>query len=141
MLSGSLDEVSRNSIWEEHCKKETRTLRLNDHFSISDPRKMTILPDKPNYVIPTPNPDPSTVMSAKKELQELCDIKDAEKLPAEKYCLPITGNQDYGFIHKPMVKQNPMFVYPKTTCDVTDYADTYASMAGTSPFARKEGEG
>lgn len=39
MLSSSLDEVSRNSIWEEHCKKETKTLRLNECFAISDPRK------------------------------------------------------------------------------------------------------
>lgn len=39
MISNKLDEVSRNSIWEEHCKKESRTLTLNTNFAISDPRR------------------------------------------------------------------------------------------------------
>lgn len=65
---------------------------------------VSTMPEKPNYIIPTPNPDPSTVLSAKKELQELCNMKDAEKSPAERMSLPCTGNQEYGFFHQPLVR-------------------------------------
>jgi hypothetical protein len=78
---------ARNSIWEEHVKKENRTLKLGETFAISDPRKserrvcqqhvtdiaptlfclapaVDILPEKPNRTVPAQNPDPATVAAA-----------------------------------------------------------------------------
>lgn len=133
-----MDEVSRNKVWEEHVKKEQATLKLNENFAITDPRRMHVLPEKPNYTVPTLNADKSTMETAQTMLGTLSNIKDTDKLPAEKFALPVTGNMEYGFFTKQMVKPNPMFDYRKTSCDVTGYADTYVAMAGASPYQRKD---
>jgi hypothetical protein len=52
MISDKIDEVSRNKIWTEHVEKELSKTQLNTNFSVSNVKKMSILPDKPNYVIP-----------------------------------------------------------------------------------------
>lgn len=52
MISDKIDEVSRNQIWREHCEKELARTELNTNFSVSNLKKMSILPDKPNYVLP-----------------------------------------------------------------------------------------
>lgn len=41
MIAGKMDAVSVNRVWEEHVKKENRTLKMNDTFLIADPRKST----------------------------------------------------------------------------------------------------
>lgn len=64
---------------------------------------MRTIPEKPNRMIPIPNPNPESVQSARRDLQELCQISDFEKLPSEIDVLPQTGNQEYGFFHKPLV--------------------------------------
>jgi hypothetical protein len=38
-MAHKTDAVAQNSIWEEHVRKENRTLRLNEHFSIPNPSK------------------------------------------------------------------------------------------------------
>jgi len=38
-MATKLDEVSKNKIWHEHVRKETKTLRLNEQFLIPDPSK------------------------------------------------------------------------------------------------------
>jgi hypothetical protein len=45
--------VSKNSIWREHCEKELSHTQLNTNFSVSNIKKMSILPEKPNYVVPS----------------------------------------------------------------------------------------
>lgn len=37
-----MDEVAKNSIWTEHCKKEKQALKLNEAFAIANPNKSTI---------------------------------------------------------------------------------------------------
>ena len=39
MVAGKMDAVSVNRVWEEHVKKENLTLRLNETFKLTDPRK------------------------------------------------------------------------------------------------------
>mmetsp|Transcript_46132 Transcript_46132/g.86064 ORF Transcript_46132/g.86064 Transcript_46132/m.86064 type:complete len:107 (-) Transcript_46132:1458-1778(-) len=53
MISNKIDEVSRNSIWREHCEKELHMHKLNTNFFIADPKSMPTFPEKPNYVLPT----------------------------------------------------------------------------------------
>lgn len=130
-----MDEVSRNKVWEEHVKKENHTLRLNEQFSIGDPRRMNILPEKPNYTVPTLNADKAVMESAQQTLSQLSNCKDTDKLPPERFALPVTGNMEYGFFAKQLVKPSPMFDHKRTTCDVTEYANTYVAMAGASPYA------
>ena len=59
--------------------------------------------EKPNRTIPMPNPNPESVQSAKRDLQELCQVKYYEKGPCDIDALPMTANQEYGFFHKPLV--------------------------------------
>lgn len=136
----NFDEVCRNKIWEEHVKKETRTLKLGEEFHISDPRKMTILPEKVNHYHPSQSASKEAAEKAAAELSQLSSLKDTEKLPAERFALPLTGNQEYGFFSaKPLVKPNPMFDYKRGSCDVTGYADSYVLSSGQSPYARRDG--
>ncbi|KAG2487081.1 hypothetical protein HYH03_014326 [Edaphochlamys debaryana] len=134
-----MDAVSVNRVWEEHVKKENRTLRLNETFLISDPRKMNILPEKPNATVPTQNPDPSTIDAARETLRSLAAAKDVDKPPVDRYALPITGNMDYGFFHRVQLsKPNPMFNHKHTAVDVTDYANEYVkSNGGVGPYTTK----
>lgn len=39
MISSKLDPVAQNTVWEEHVKKELRTLRQNETYMLTDPRK------------------------------------------------------------------------------------------------------
>ena len=64
-------------------------------------------------------------------------IKDMDLPPQERFEAPLTSSQEYGWHHKPMVPQNPMFYFTKGGCDITQYADSYVQMKGTTPFSRK----
>lgn len=66
------------------------------------------IPEKPNRMIPMPNPNPESVQSAKRDLQELCQTKNYEKMPCEVDVLPMTVNQEYGFFHKPLARSLSM---------------------------------
>lgn len=59
------------------------------------------------------------------------------QMPSERYKVPLTTNQEYGWAPKQLVETNPMFTRIKQQCDVTTYADAYVSMVGRSPYATK----
>mmetsp|Transcript_20792 Transcript_20792/g.70794 ORF Transcript_20792/g.70794 Transcript_20792/m.70794 type:complete len:150 (-) Transcript_20792:109-558(-) len=135
MISQRIDEVSRNSIWREHCTKELAHTTLNTNFNISNPWKMPTLPEKPNYMLPSNNLDEFECYQSAEELRELCSIKDADQLPAEKYDEPRTSAQEYGWSSKPFGEQNGMFTYARSACELTKYADAYYKMSATTPFS------
>ncbi|KXZ50060.1 hypothetical protein GPECTOR_18g4 [Gonium pectorale] len=139
MVAGKMDAVSVNRVWEEHIKKENRTLRLNEQFAITNPRKMDILPEKPNRTVPTPNPDSATVEAATETLHSLAAAKDVDKVPVDRFALPITGNMEYGFLHRVKVgKANPQFHHPHNPCELTDYAQEYLkSFNGVGPYTSR----
>lgn len=56
-----------------------------------------LLPDKPNRTIPTSNPDKATVAEAAAIINRLSTLKETDKLPTERYALPVTGSMEYGF--------------------------------------------
>ncbi|KAK9823174.1 hypothetical protein WJX72_000838 [[Myrmecia] bisecta] len=138
-LSKNIDEVSRNSIWREHCRKENSKLKMSDTFSIPNPQRMTILPEKPNYTVPRViRPDSDEVLQATQKLASLCNAKHTHQLPNQTHMLPVSSNMEYGFNYTPLFQTHPMFQYRKTKCDVTAYAETYcAAMGGQSPFAKR----
>lgn len=139
MVAGKMDAVSVNRVWEEHVKKENLTLRLNETYKLTDPRKIDILPEKPNRTIPMPNPDQATIMAATAKLGEFASLKDTDKQPAERFALPLTGNMEYGFFQRVMAGgPNVMFHHPLSTCDVTGYAIEYAkSNGGIGPYTTR----
>lgn len=52
---------------------------------------VAILPEKPNYTVPASNPDPASVALANTLLHDLSCLKDTDKLPHERFALPVTG--------------------------------------------------
>ncbi|DBA67541.1 hypothetical protein WJX79_004815 [Trebouxia sp. C0005] len=129
-------EVARNQIWREHCKKEASCLKLSSNFSVPNPSKMNVIPDKPNYTTPkVVKPGSSDVLEATQFLASLGGPRHAHQMPSVAYVLPITSSQEYGWRPKPLSPASAMFQYRKTKCDVTDYAEAYAaSMGGESPY-------
>mmetsp|Transcript_26989 Transcript_26989/g.32768 ORF Transcript_26989/g.32768 Transcript_26989/m.32768 type:complete len:154 (+) Transcript_26989:207-668(+) len=139
MINAKIDEVSRNSIWREHCKKELSHHTLNTNFNISNPLKMPTLPEKPNYVLPNTSMSKQDVEVANATLREVCSIKNAEVPPPEKYESPVTAGNEYGWHSKVnLVGKNQMFAHPRSACEITKYADAYYAMSGTTPFSRKD---
>jgi len=139
MINAKIDEVSRNSIWREHCKKELSNHTLNTNFNISNPLKMPTLPEKPNYVLPNTSMSKDDVEVANATLREVCNMKNAEVAPPDKYESPLTSANEYGWHSKVnLVGKNPMFSFSRNTCEITKYADAYHAMSGTTPFSRKD---
>mmetsp|Transcript_42053 Transcript_42053/g.134301 ORF Transcript_42053/g.134301 Transcript_42053/m.134301 type:complete len:149 (+) Transcript_42053:198-644(+) len=138
MLSGKIDEVSRNSIWSEHCSKELSHMQLNTNFSIANPWKMATLPEKPNYTMPNNMVTKDMLDESVDALKAVCSITNPDKRPNEKYTLPMTSSQEYGWSTRMLVPTNPMFQQRRKACDITRYADDYYNMSGTTPFSRKE---
>jgi hypothetical protein len=94
-----LDPVSRNRVWQEHVHKESRTLQLSDTFMISDPDRMTLLPDKPNQVQPQQLLAPQGLEQASATLAAVTAGSRASSQlpPPERFELPPTANSEYGF--------------------------------------------
>jgi FAM183A and FAM183B related len=99
---------------------------------------VVIIPEKPNNIVPMSRPKASEVEKAKATLDSMSVFKHEDATPEELYVLPITANQEYGFYHRPLVVQQPLFCHPRGSCPETEYASSYHAMTGTSPFARKQ---
>eukprot|EP00899_Mesostigma_viride_P015521 jgi/Mesvir1/23970/Mv10733-RA.1 len=141
-----IDEVARNQIWEEHCKKELKNATLKTNFSIADPRKMDLLPEKPNHVVPNTKVNMEDVQGATATLRTLCSATGANASfnedvhPSEKYDIPQTSAQEYGWYSSPKTaspKKNPFFEHPRKSSEISSYADRYHVMTGVTPFTRK----
>lgn len=130
-------QVAKNKIWSEHCIKENGLSVLNTTFAINNTDKMSLLPEKPNYMVPHARMSNHEVEKAKGTIRDVCSIKDMDLPPQERFEAPLTSSQEYGWHHKPMVPPNPMFYFTKGGCDITQYADSYVQMKGTTPFSRK----
>lgn len=60
--------------------------------------------------------------------------------PAERYELPQSSGQEYGFYAKPLVPPSTVLEPPRKTCEETRYASTYYALSGgRTPFSRPEG--
>ena len=101
-------------------------------------RTVDYLPDKPNHVMPKIKLHDGDVDFATTKLRSVCSKKDVHLGPSEKYPLPKTTSEEYGWIHKALVQPNRMFAHKLNSCDITRYANAYYSMSGTTPFSRKK---
>mmetsp|Transcript_459 Transcript_459/g.541 ORF Transcript_459/g.541 Transcript_459/m.541 type:complete len:143 (-) Transcript_459:415-843(-) len=137
MISSKLDAVSRNSIWEEHVKKENKTFKINENFAIADPTKMSIISEKPNKIIPTSNPDQKTMEEAKQTIFNIASLKYSDLLPVERFALPVTGNMEYGFFQTQKETPSMMFTHKLKSSEITLYANEYVLSNGTGPYNRK----
>jgi FAM183A and FAM183B related len=100
-----------------------------------------VIPEKPNNTSFAAATSPVQVRQAKATLESLCLLKNEERTPEEVHALPVTSNQEYGFLHAPLTVPEALFHHPKGTCDVTGYADAYHAMTGRSPYATVNRDG
>ena len=136
MPAAAFDPVAKNRIWKEFCDRETATIKLNTHFSVSDPSKLDVFPEKPNNMVPELSLDQAEMDEANDKLRELCTVRDAFKPPQEKYDLPMTSSQEIGWATRMLMPRNPMFHKPRNSCDITRYADAYYADKGVTPFTQ-----
>lgn len=99
---------------------------------------VAVLPSKPTQVQPGLRaPSEQAIKNAKETLANLCIVQNEESTPDQRFVLPVTTNQEFGFFSTPLIAKNPLFHHARNSCEVTSYADRYYSMSGRSPYAKK----
>lgn len=136
--ASKIDEVARNQIWRERLRAEYESESALTPFQLN-PKTLSSVAIKPTMTHPadfaTIHDDPETEKIAAK-------LKDHLKKPQERSSMPMTEAQRIGWLHEMAEKgiradmQKRMFK-GRGSCDVTQFADTYCTMAGCSPFADK----
>ena len=71
-------------------------------------------------------------------LKQVNSIKNAHKTAPEKFALPQTSSQEYGWDSQQLAPPSEMFAKARTACDITRYADHYYFMLGTTPFSKRD---
>uniref|UniRef100_A0A7S0MTP8 Protein FAM183A n=1 Tax=Cryptomonas curvata TaxID=233186 RepID=A0A7S0MTP8_9CRYP len=133
--AAKLDQVSVNSIWTQHVKKELSLLKLNEDFRLN-PQSLV-----QNMITGKPNVDPARMgykVSADPEIVAELDtvLKETKRFPKEKYPEPITSSHEIGWYSRPLMPNRKKFAVKN--CEVTVYANDYITMMGRSPYATKE---
>jgi hypothetical protein len=88
--------VERSAVLTELIVKEARQIRLSEAFSVPDPRRMALLPAKPNATTPAAQPTAAQLSQAEATLARLAGIKHAHQVPTQVYALPATSNMEVG---------------------------------------------
>lgn len=98
---------------------------------------VSVLPEKPNHVVPQMNSDKAVIEAATAKLASYATLKNTGALPVQKYPLPVTGNMEYGFFSTVPLTATPtqLFNHTKASCDVTQYASDYFAMKKHSVYA------
>lgn len=138
MISAKFDEVSRNAIWREHVHKEDARPRDHAPFQIN-PHNLNVLCPKPGQVDPTKLASGDGAVSA-----ELAELR--AKLERKRGAGGVTEceSEVTGFFHQRALlagrfKTNKRWFKGKSSCDITRYADAYATMnpQHQGPFSDK----
>lgn len=73
-------------------------------------------------------------------LDAVSNRKQSALTPSERYELPESSNQEYGFCAQPLVPPSTLFETGRKTCAETRFADVYYHQTGgKTPFSRKDG--
>lgn len=146
-----VNEVARNEIWREHIKKENSILEDTHNrssFRLNVKRlKEGVLATKPEKM-PAPGTakkDGSMKLSLDKSSQDQL-FGVMPPITAQKSGVPSTASQEYGWLlnrrcHSSIAAFRQRWAKGKTTCDVTQYADSFATMTKNSPFSARAQRG
>ncbi|BBN06041.1 protein FAM183 [Marchantia polymorpha subsp. ruderalis] len=132
-----IDEVSANRIWKEHCSKVEAMISMPGDFQFN-PLTMYAITEKPTNFIPSTLVSKSEYDNAQEYVERYSMIKTMEKTPPEKFDLPQTTSQDYGWESHPLVERNPLFNYDNNSCEITQFAANYFALMHTTPFSKKK---
>jgi len=159
MASQPIDEVSKNSIWREHVRKENKIDRPNGDFRIN--------PQKLNPISPNPhNIDPRAIAAQnisaegtlanfeaikkffeEKDCEEKNDRLEQQQIRATLY-FQTTNADTMSRTNKAsklrgasdalaMPISQKQWYAGRQKCEVTNYAEAYVRMSSTSPFSNK----
>jgi hypothetical protein len=139
--SDKIDELSKNQIWrgtiqkerEHHVSPDAKDFRVN-------PASLAVVTGKCTEHDPTLPPPRRKKFADLDETDQALStaLQDSKLSPSEKYWEPQTSAQEYGWISTPLSPPGSQFRYPRTACEVTQYATAYSmSSGGVSPYARK----
>jgi hypothetical protein len=84
-ISKKFNPVEADKIFTEAIKWEARTSKLSEVFSVPDPRRMTLLPAKPNATTPAQQPTEAQLAEAEATLSRLAGIKHAHKVMGSRW--------------------------------------------------------
>ena len=79
-VSKKFNPVEREQILTELIKKEEKQSRLSEVFSVPDPRRMALLPAKPNATTPADRPTAAQLAEAEGTLSRLAGIKHTHQV-------------------------------------------------------------
>ncbi|KAH7431822.1 hypothetical protein KP509_08G068400 [Ceratopteris richardii] len=136
MVSAKIDPVSRNAIWKEHCLKEEAKHRLSSEFSIN-PSTLVYIAEKPSKYKPSITLTQEEIDEAKQLLASVFMSNETDLTPTEKYELPQTASQEYGWCSRPFMEPDPFFNFPHKGCAITKFAAAYQECMHRSPYARR----
>lgn len=100
-----VDAQTKAARWTETCRKEHKTIRLNETYSLN-PKALNVLPEKVNHTVPTPRSDQVEGVGSEQNLRH-CAFTIAEEVrqvlqrtlqrPTEKFSYPQTTSQELGW--------------------------------------------
>ena len=133
MISSKFDAVQRNQIWTEILENEKKSYRPFTSWKVNA-EKIAITAPKPHDFDPN---EAYRLVDEKKSRNE--GIADADR-GKPKRVVPLAMSEDYGFFALE-AKKEKRWLFPKSSCEETRYADSYFEMARVSPYssaARRE---
>lgn len=121
-----MDQVTINSIFREHVKKEKQHAVLNENFDFN-PKNLFAVTEKPTKDLKADDED---LTYLKTKLGTLLQI------PKEKFIYPMTSAQEIGWdMDTEMQTYKPKYGVNKHQCAETKYADNFITFQARSPFA------
>eukprot|EP00056_Hartaetosiga_gracilis_P003429 m.63625 g.63625 ORF g.63625 m.63625 type:complete len:147 (-) comp11450_c0_seq1:1644-2084(-) len=111
--------VHQNAIHAETVKKEMRNQQIRTTFTFNPQKKQEVFADKPNNITPS--------VFKKNSTDKEVELLKATRKPKEKYPLPLTSSQEYGWdIEDEDLKQRSDVMHkPKESCEITRFMSEY----------------
>jgi len=129
------NQVEINACWVEAIKKEHLKETINEHFQLN-PKNLVVISEKPTTKKPSGENDEHDT-----NLQELkTKLGTLTSVPKEKYMLPMTTNQQFGWDLEEF-NFKPKWTHQKKQCTETKYANDYVTMTKKSPYSNQLGSG
>lgn len=140
-----IDEVSKNSIWREHVRKEDKISRPPVEFALN-PKNLFPLPLKPNQLDPRLidqmdiNNDGKITEEEQKVYAKLSDVLKRSGVAALQTSRTCSESQEIGRLLERRRQSKPTQGgrHGIIGSDVTNYAEDYVRMAKCSPYAKSK---
>lgn len=112
--------VAQNKMMEETVSKEMRHHKIVTEFSINPFRKMQTISGKVNNI------DENVIDDCGGDAHMRYMIRRSQLPPPQRYDKPQTGNQEYGWLSKPLVERDRMdkrISFYKRLTDITQWKE------------------